>query len=292
MGLIYVGPYGRLMAMDVGADGFDSGMTEFGALQEPLSGMHTKDVFGWKRSFNIPLDGMDRRALSWFEMLYRGSIAGPYFLRDPRRMNMLHAAVADTMSSYARTVPFVAPNGVVSAQANTKLMLTSQRVDVTTTTETTPGPSFAAKWVATAAGAVACGKTVIPVIPGETVIFSFYLISGSATPGILTYATPGASPVTVTVTVLTDPTDATRKYIRYTVPTNGTVQAVMPTFNLTAAGTTVVLAGQLEGQRATTDTPRAWVLGTGVPKVIVNDFPQHSEYLGTRTSGSLALLEA
>lgn len=292
MGVIYIGPYGRLMAMDVGQDGFDSGMVEFGALQEPLSGMHTKDVFGWKRSFNIPLNGLHRRALSWFEMLYRGSITGPFFLRDPRRMNMLHAAVADGLSSYSRSVPFVPPNGVVSAQANTKLMLTSQRVDTVTFTETTPGPSFAAKWVATAAGAVSCGKTLIPVIPGETLIFSFYLVSGSATPGMLTYATPASSAVAASVVVLNDPTDSTRKFIRYTVPTNGSVQAVMPTFNLTAAGTTVVLALQLEGQRQTTDVPYAWVLGTGVPKVIVNDFPQHSEYLGVYTSGSLALLEA
>lgn len=293
MSVIYVGPYGRLMALDVPLDGFDSGMTEFGAPHESLNGTRTKDVFGWKRTFSIPLAGLPPRALSWFEMMYRGSLAAPFFLRDPRRKNLLHAAVADTLSSYARTLPFVAANGAVTPQANTKLMLTSQRTDSGQTyTETTPGPSFAAKWVSTAAGAMTCGVTPIPVLPGETVIFSFYLVSGTATPGIRAYATPSSAPSTPTLVVLVDPTDSTRKYVRYTVPSDGSVQAVMPIISVTAATTVVVLACQLGGQRATTDTPDAWVLGTGVPKIIVDDFPQHSEYLGNYTSGSLSLLEA
>src|ERR1044072_6592799 len=105
------GPLGRLMVVDVPRGGYDVPVEEIGAMHESLTGSHTKDVFGYKMSVKIDLEGLDARALSWFEMAYRGGLGPTLYFVDEERTNRLGAAVASALSAWSDTDPFSNLNG-------------------------------------------------------------------------------------------------------------------------------------------------------------------------------------
>jgi hypothetical protein len=276
--VIYIGPMGRLVSLQVPLGGFDSPVNELGALHVPLSGLVTKDVFGYKRTYTIPLDLLEPRAWSWFEMMFRQAVPPPYYLLDPRRRNRLGAAVSTTLSSYTTKTVFTPSSGTAVALAATATLLPAGTLN-------TQAPGFSVLWSPTAAGTLVGEVNPIPVVPGEQVCFSAYVVAGAPTLEIVPYnaALAPQTPITGTVDV---PGSPDRKYVLYTVPSSGVV-AVKPQLRASAAGTYTTLAWQLSDASA----PEPWVMGDGVPRVLVDQMPSHAEYLNRYTSGSLVLQE-
>lgn len=284
MGVYRFGPLGRLLSVDLPTDGFDDTLDELGAVHTSLSGVRTKDVFGHKRSFAIALEGLTARALSWFEMAFRGALGAPLYLLDEARVNRLGAACSSTLSAWSPYVMFTPANGAVVAVASTVELL-----PVPAPNAPSLAPAKALQWMATAAGALVCQPgTYTPVVPGESVTFSAYVPSGAVTLELVPFAKTtlaAGAPIVGTVTVAGAPA---RKYVTYAVPGDGSIVAVRPQIRVAGAGVVTVLGLQLERGA----TPSAWVQGSGVPKVIVLTLPSHRRRVGGYTDGSITLQEA
>lgn len=284
MNVYYFGPLGRLMRMDVPDGGFTSNPEELGALHTALSGRRTKDVFGYRRSYAIPLENLTAKALSFFEACYFGAITGPFYLFDPRHSNRLSASASGM--AWPQTGSWTASAGAFGKLAATSTLLTCVTSDGVVNT---PAPSFANTWSpAVAATLMADPSRFIPVVPGEVLTFSVYVITGTPTLELVPYnaALVAQAPITGTVTLAETPA---RRYVAYTVPSSGIV-AVRPQIRVPGATTVVTLAWQVATPQDT-GTPNPWALGTGVPKVLVDDLPGRSERAQYLTSSSLKLLE-
>jgi hypothetical protein len=277
-GLYYLGPLGRLLGVQVPPEGFDNPINELGVLHTSLNGTQTKDVFGHKRTYTIPLDLLEPRAWSWFEMLFRSAVTPPYYLLDSRRRNRLGATVSSTLSVFNTKTVFTPSSGVVTAVAATATLLPSPGYSV-------QGPSFAASWVPVAAGTLLAEVNPQPCLPGETVCFSCYVQAGTPTLEIVPYnaALVAQPPATGTTVVSGTPN---RRYVTYTVPSSGVV-AIRPQLRASAAGTYTTLAWQL----ADGATPEPWVMGDGIPKVLVDQLGGHAEYLNHYTSSTGYVLQ-
>lgn len=279
---IYLGPLGRLTAIMVPSGGYDADPIEFGGLHEPLSGVATKDIFGHRRRYNIGLDGLDPRALSWLEMLFYGAVEQPHYIRDTRRANLLKPRVSTSMSypfdPSSSTPTYVNPGGGVltPVAASTPYLPVAGVLS--------PGPTRAVQW-APAAANVLTDAVLTPVLPGETVIFSCYVQAGAPTLEIVPYNAALAPQTAITGTTVVAGTPP-RRWVSYTVPSNGTIVAVAPQIRASAAGTFTTYAWMLSTSLSD------WVMGTGCPKVIFDTFPQHRERLGKYTSATATLREA
>lgn len=282
MGIYRFGPLGRLLAVDLPTDGFDDTQDELGVIHQALSGVRTKDVFGYKRSFTIPLEGLSARALSWFEMAFRGSLGAPLYLLDEYRVNRLGAACSTTGSAWSPYVTFSPGNGAYALAAAT--------VETLPATEgASLAPAKALAWTATAAGVLVCQPTTYtPVVPGETICLSAYVPAGTPTLELVPFAKgtlAAGAPIAGTVVVAGAPP---RRYVTYAVPADGSVVAVRPQVRVAAAGVATLLGLQLERGAV----PSAWVQGSGVPKVIVAAMPTHRRRVGGYSDGSIQLQEA
>lgn len=280
---IYLGPLGRLMQIQIPSGGFTADLIENGANHAPLSGRSTKDIFSRRRTFDIALDGLTPRALSWFELLYTDAITGPFYLIDSSRVNRLRARISSTgtapISHNALSTDWTASSGVLTFPAATVVLLPSG-------THLSPGPSLAVQWVPTAAGTL-IDTAQVPVLPGEQITFSCYAQAGTPTLEIvpLNASLVAGSPVTGTTVVAGTPP---RRYVTYTVPTNGSVVAVQVQLRASAAGTYTTTAWQLESGST---TPTDWVLGTGVPRVLFDSATAGRNPVGTYTDSEITLLE-
>lgn len=280
------GPLARMMPIQVPLEGFANPITEYGALHSPLSGAQTKDVFGYKGSWQIPLDSLEPRAWSFLEMIFRGAIPGPYYFIDPRRRNRLSATVSSTDAVYtADTVWFPSSGALPHAGA------TSWTLPDAVTGKVSQGPGNALSWTPTAAGTLLAETRPIPVLPGETITFSCYVQAGSPTLEIVPYdgSFTAHAPWTGTVDV---PGTPDRKYITRRVPLDGSVAAVRPQLRAAASGTFTTYAWQLSDHGG----PEPWVLGAGIPQVLLDNMADSSGSGGadfpTRTqTGTLYLYE-
>jgi hypothetical protein len=277
--VVYIGPLGQLIAIQVPPEGYDNPVTELGALHTGLSGAQTKDVFGYKRTFTMPLDGLEPRAWAWFEMLFRQAVTPPYYWLDPRRRNRLRASVSTTLSTYTTATVFTPSSGTAVASASSAPLLPSGSYS-------TPAPDFAVTWTPTAAGTLLGETAPVPVIPGEQLCFSCYVLAGSPTLELVPYNSAlVAQPVQAGTSDVPGTID--RKYVIYDVPANGSIVGVRPQLRAAAAGTFTTLAWQLSD----TALPEPWVMGDGVPKFLVDQMPSHAEYLNRYTSGSIVCPE-
>lgn len=267
---LLLGPMGRLMRIDVPTTGYKADLVEYGAEHVPLSGRRTKDVFSRRREYSIDSDGLTPGALSWLEMLYTEAIAGPHYLRESSRKNLLRARISSTSS---------APLALNAIQTDWSLPGAGDSIaSVTATTlllpgtipgaELVPGPSKALSLTTTASNRILVDTAIIPVVAGEQLCFSCYKQSGA---GVLTLeivpynaAMVAQAPVTGTSTIAGTPP---RLYVPYTVPTNGTIVAVAVQLRAATAGTIVTDAWQLETGRL---DPSTWHLGAGVPQVLIS----------------------
>jgi hypothetical protein len=280
---IYLGPLGRLMQIQMPSGGFSSHLMENGSNHTPLSGRRTKDIFSRRFEYDISLDGLSPGVLSWLELLYTDAITGPFYLLDSSRVNRLRARISSTgtapISHNVNSLDWTISSGVVTFPAATVVLLPAA------TGHLSPGPSKAAQWVPTAAGTL-LDTAQIPVIPGETITFSCYAQAGAPTLEIvpLSASLVAGAPITGTVVVGGTPP---RRYVTYTVPTNGSVVAVQVQLRASAAGTYTTTAWQLEANA----TPGDWALGTGVPKVLFDDMTGDRQSVGTYTASELSLLE-
>jgi hypothetical protein len=278
------GGLGRLVPIQVPVEGFSNTITEYGTLHSPLSGEQTKDVFGYKAAFQIPLDALDARAWSYVEMVFRGAVSGPYYLIDPRRRNRLTACLSSSTTVYSPT-PVLFPSSGTLGQ-----ILAATYLLPDTNGKFSQGPNAAAVWTTTAAASMLGEAAPIPVIPGETITFSCYVQAGSPTLELVPYnrAMVAQPPWTGTVDV---PGSIDRKYITRRIPLDGSVIAVQPQLRAAGAGTYTTLAWQLTDHSG----PESWVLGPGVFKVLMDGLGGQgagSADWPTRTqSGSLNLYE-
>ena len=280
---IYLGPMGRLMKIDIPTDGFTATLTESGAEHLPLSGRRTKDVFNRRRGFEIPLDGLTPGALSWFEMLYTDAILGPFYLLDTSRPNRLRARISSSgtapLSSNANALDWNNPG------AGPLTFITATSVLLPNGTDLSPGPSRAAQWVPGAAN-VLTDTAQIPVIPGEVITFSVYVQAGAPTVEIipLNAVLDPQTPISGTTIVAGTPP---RRYVSYTVPSNGSIVAVQVQIRASAAGTYTTLAWMLNSG----GTPADWTLGTGVPRVLVMAMDNARQRVGNYTSSAVSIRE-
>lgn len=278
-GQIWIGPLGQLISIQVPLEGYDNPVTELGALHTVISGAQTKDVFGYKRTYTFPLDGLEPRAWSWFEMLFRQAVTPPYYLLDLRRRNRLRASVSTTLSTYTTATVFTPSSGTAVASANSTNLLPCGTVS-------TPAPDFAVTWTPSVAGTLLGETAPVPVIPGEQLCFSAYVLAGSPTLEIVPYnASLVAQPVQAGTTDVPGTVD--RKYVIYDVPADGTIVGVRPQLRAAAGGTFTTLAWQLSD----TALPEPWVMGDGVPRFLVDQMPSHAEYLNRYTSGQIVCPE-
>jgi hypothetical protein len=281
----YFGPLGRLMRMDVPQRGFVDNPVELGALHTALSGRRTKDVFGHKRTITIPLENLTSKALSWFEACYLGAVTGPFYLFDPRHLNRLSTSAS--AMAWPQSGVWTANSGTVTTVAATSTLLSCATPDGTVHT---PAPSYANSWNPTvAATLLADSGAYIPVVPGEELAFSAYVVSGNPTLEFIPYnaALVAQAPAAGTVTLAETPA---RRNVPYSVPSDGSVVAVRAQLRVVGAGTVVTLAWQVSTPQDD-GTPDPWVLGSGVPKVLVDDLPERSEHAQYLTSSTLSLLE-
>jgi hypothetical protein len=280
---IYLGPMGRLMKIDIPTDGFTAVLTESGAEHLPLSGRRTKDVFNRRREFEIPLEGLTPRALSWFEMLYTDAILGPFFLLDTSRPNRLRARISSSgtapLSSNANALDWNNPG------AGPLTYITATSVLLPNGTHFSPGPSRAVQWVPAATN-VLTDTAQVPVVPGEVITFSVYAQAGAPTLEIvpLNAALAPQTPITGTTVIAGTPP---RRYVTYTVPSNGTIVAVQVQIRAAATGTFTTLAWMLNAG----GTPADWTLGTGVPRVILVAMDSGRQRVGNYTSSAVSIRE-
>ena len=287
MGRFRFGPLGRLMVVDSPRDGFAAPVDTIGALHESLNATRTKDVFGYKSTYKIPLEGLDPRALSWFEMAYRGALGNPLYFLDEQRVNWLSPAVSSALSAWAETDPFVHLNGVHTVVANTFPLLPDAEDGGALLT---PGPTSALSWTNTATGnIIRCGP-MIPVTPGEDMSYSVYVLSTTGgtptlefTPfdsaGVALGQLPGASDTQVTAG------SPPRYWIPYIA--NPGVAAVQPCIRHAVPQTSVLTGFQLEKSL----TPTPWVLGQQPARVLVDDLPLDRRFIGNYMNAVITLLE-
>lgn len=281
MGRFRFGPLGRLMVVDAPADGFSNDPVEIGVIRQAMDGTRTKDVTGHKQEFKISIEGLDARALSWFEMAFRGALGPELYMLDEERVNRMNAAASSARSAWAAVDPFVSTSGVETLQASTELLLPGVLDGVAVET---PGPVGAWKWV-TAIGATCQVGDIIPVQLGEHLVFSAFVLD-AGTPGL--EWTPFAADLTqlpqagaTTVIAGTPP----RRYTTYVVPAG--VAAVRPLLRHPGAQTSVITALQVEQG----DTPSPWVLGIGTPRVMIEKLPLERRKLGRYMDATIDLLE-
>lgn len=284
MGRYRFGPIGRLMVIDVPDDGFADDPEEYGGIHQTLNGTRTKDVLGRKATIKVRLEGLDPRALSWFEMAYTGALGEPLYFLDEQRLNRLSPAASSARSAWAEDDPFSNLNGARTQVANTSLLLPGVLDGAAVQT---PGPTMATTWVSTAAGIVRVGP-MIPVQAGEHVVFSLYCPSGTPTLEFTPFLADlsvgsQAPPTTSTVVVAGAPA---RRYVPYTVPSN--IVALQPCIRHAGAQSSTWTGLQFEQG----DTPTPWVLGHGVPNVLVDSLPSTRRKIGNNVNADIVLLEA
>lgn len=282
MGSYRFGPLGRLIVVQIPDDGFDMPVDEFGGLHESLNGTRTKDVLGRKTTYKINLEGLDTRALSWFEMAYHGALGSALWFVDEQRTNRLSREVSSALSVWSDIDPFSNLNGTRTTVPNTVSLLPDVQGGAP---GLTPAPDSAQQWVSTAGGIVRCGP-MLPVQPGEHMVFSLYALSGTPTLEFTPYDAAGVAlaqsgPLTDVIASVPP-----RRYETYVVPASG-VAAIQPCIRHAGAQTSVWTALQLEQG----DIPTPWVLGGGASRVLVNDFPLSRRRVGNYVSGNLVLLE-
>ncbi|HEY2101517.1 MAG TPA: hypothetical protein VGH72_33975 [Pseudonocardia sp.] len=285
-GVYLFGPLGRLMPIQVPLEGFSNPVTEFGVLHQPLSGATTKDVFGYKQSFQIPLDALDGPAWSFFEMIFRGAIPGPYYLMDPRRRNRLSATVSANDTVYTADTVWFPSSGALPHVAVTSFLLPDKASG-----RNVQGPGSALSWTPTAAGTLLAEANPIPVLAGETITFSCYVQAGNPTLELVPYDSTGTAHAPWTGTV--DETGLVdRKHITRRIPLDGSIAAVRPQLRASAAGTYTTLGWQVSDHAG----PEPWVLGAGVPQVLVDGLANQggsggADYLGGTLTGTLTIYE-
>jgi hypothetical protein len=279
------GPLGRLMQFDTPRNGFDNPVDEFGGIHESLNGTRTKDVLGHKASYALEVEGLTPRALSWFEMAYQGALGEPLYFVDEQRVNKLSVPVSSALSTFATTDPFIHANGTHTEVANTSLLLPGTQDGAAVLT---PGPVGAVSWTNTSTGnIIRCGP-MVPVTPGEHVVFSIYALSVTGTPTLeftpfdAAGASMGQTPA-VGLNVITAGSPP-RYWVPYTVAS--TVAALQPCIRHSVAQTTVFTGLQLEQG----DTPSPWVLGAGATQVLVQSMPTAQRARGN-TDSKITLVE-
>jgi hypothetical protein len=270
---LLLGPLGRLMKIDVPSGGYQSDLVEYGAEHVPLSGRRTKDVFSRRLEYQIDTDGLTPRALSWFEMLYTGAEAGPLYLRESSRKNLLRARISSTGAApIALNASGTDWSAVGAGDTVTIVAATNQLLPGTVPGgELMPGPSNAVSYFANATNRVMADTAIVPVAPGEKLFFSVYKQSGGTpTLEIVPYsaALVAGAPATGTTTIASTPN---RLFVSYTVPSTG-VAAVSVQIRAATSATYVTQAWMLESVKdLTATTPTTWHLGAGVPQVLMLD---------------------
>jgi hypothetical protein len=270
-----------MMVVDSPERGFSVDPGEVGVERQTIDGTRTKDVFGYKQEFQIDMDGLDARALSWFEMAFRGALGPTLYMLDEQRINRMSAAASSARSAWAYDDPFVVTSGIKTVVANTELLLPGVLDGANVET---PGPSNAWQWVTTIGATCQVGD-IIPVQEGEHLVFSAYLLD-AGTPGLeftpfTASLTPLAPAGSTTVIAGTPP----RRYSTYVVPAG--VAAVRPLLRHPGAQTSIVTALQLEQG----DTPTPWVMGVGIPRVMVKSAPMDRRKLGNYVDSKLTIVE-
>lgn len=283
MGRYRFGPLTRMIVVDTPPGGFNEVPVELGALHTSLNGTATKDVFGYKREWSIPLVGLAPTALSWFELCYRQAAGDCYFL-DELRINRLSETVSSTLSAWSGITAFTATNGVLS----TTTIGVPLRLRCTTATGVFQAlaPISALRWVSTAAGTCTATDTYVPVLPGEQVTFSVYVVAGTFSLEIVPYG-PTLTPLTAITGGSTQTENLVRRYITYTAPLDGSVVAVRPQIRVTGATTVDSIGWQLEASAL----PSPWVLGSPPCRVLIALGTHHRRSFGNNLDGSLTLTE-
>lgn len=277
------GPMGRLMVIDSPRGGYTAPVEEIGVVHQSLNGTRVKDVFGHKAAIKIDLDGLDARALSWFEMAYRGALGNQLYYVDEQRVNRLSAVVSSTRSAFADYDPFTQANGTRTTVPNTALLLPAT---LDGSAVSTPGPISAQQWVTTGTLNLCRPFTErIPVQPGEHLCLSVYQLSGDITLEFTPFAADGTQlgQQGVGASIAGSPV---RKYATYVVPSSG-VASVVVGIRHAVAQTSVWTGLQLEQG----DIPTPWVLGAGSPRVLVDEFPTRRRFVGNHMDGTITLLE-
>jgi hypothetical protein len=286
---IYLGPMGRLVSIDIPTGGYKHDFVEYGSEHVPLSGLRTKDILAIRHEFEIDTDGLTPRALSWFRALYTEAIPGPLYLRESTETNLLRLRVANTSSTPAslpNSTDWTIPGGgdVVASVVATNAILSSPIPGE----ETTFAPARALSWVSAGANRTISDAILTPVLPGEKLCFSTYVQSGTPTLEIVPYNAALAPQTAITGTTIVAGTPP-RRYVGYTVPTNGTIVAVAVQLRQATAGTTITHAWQLEPGRL---DPSAWRQGLGVPKVMfTGNMGGDRHAIGPYTSGTYTFKE-
>lgn len=285
MGHYRFGPLGRMVLVDTPGGGFTEVPTEFGATHVSLNGTATKDVFGYKRAWSIPLIGLAPTARSWFELAYRNAVGPCYFL-DEERVNRLSEAASSTLSAWS-------PVTALTASINQATVTTSP-LAVATLSYTAAGvvvqaraPLSSVAWTPTAAGTLIADDFLVPVGPGEHVVFSLYVVSGAFTVELVPYG-PTLAPLAAIVGGVDQAENLTRRYLTYAVPGDGSVVAVRPRVRVAGAGLVRSVGWQLEQG----DLPTAWVLGAPAAKVLVSIGSTRRRSYGNNIDSTLALMEA
>jgi hypothetical protein len=285
MGRYRFGPLGRLMVVDVPEGGFSDPVEEIGAVHESLNGTRTKDVLGRKATYKIDLEGLEPRALSWFEMAYHGALGAPLYFVDEQRINRLDAHISSAGSVWAEHDPIIEVAGTPdrSTVDNTALLLPGVQDGVAVST---PGPISAQEYETTTGTGLLRFGPPIPVQPGERMVFSMYVLAGTPT---VEYTPYDADLVPLaqsggTVTIAGPPE---RRYVVYTVPASG-VAAIQPCLRHAGIQSSTWTALQLE---ATPGAPTPWVLGTGVARVLVESLPGTRRRIGNHVDREITLLE-
>lgn len=279
------GPLDRMIVVDVPDGGFEEVPVEIGATHISLNGTATKDSFGYKRTWSIPLAGLAPTALSWFEMCYRNAVGPVYFL-DESRVNRLSEAASSTLSAWAPVDAFTASGG--PAVISTTTTGVPDRLSTTVAGEVIQAlaPLSALRWTPLAAGTVLASDVLIPVGLGEEITFSVYVLDGVFTIEIVPYGPTGVAGAAI-VGGVNQAENVTRRYLHTTIPTDGSVVAVKPRLRVLVADTVDTIGWQLESGVL----PTPWVLGSPPARVLVSLGSHTRRHFGNNVDSTLALTE-
>jgi len=272
-----------MIVIDVPDGGFNEEPLQIGATHTSLNGTATRDTFGYKRNWSIPLQGLEPTALSWFELCYRGA-AGPVYFLDESRVNRLSEAASSTLSAWSPVDPFTASSGTLVST------VTGVPARLSTTTGATVvqalAPIYALRWTPVAAGTVLASDVLVPVARGEQVCFSLYLLDGVCTIELVPYSAAGVagSPITGGINLAEN---VTRRYLTTTIPTDGSVVAVRPRVRVLVADTVDTIGWQLEAAAL----PSPWIQGSPPCRVLVSLGGHKRRHYGNNIDSILTLIE-
>lgn len=269
----YLGPIGDMRPLPCPEADIQINPVRYGGVHQGLSGARVMDITGFRNDYQLDFKYLCEDEFRWLEAIYMQIVAGPHYLINPLKPNLL-SAQSSSMTP-GRLGVTVGGTTATVADCPTELLLpvrSTRMVD----------------WIGSSNLMILDNSRPVPIVNDEPLVFSVYLKADSALTVTLSayWYSPAGTLITNTDTTVGVDTAWSRFWMPYVEVPAGAV-AMTPAINFGTAGADVyVAAPQLE--RGNSPTP--FDIGGGASSVIIDEFPVSSPRFPLRDV-SVKLLE-